>query len=148
MQNKLTSFIEKCQNLKPLEIKTQKFFNEMIFDNTFSAAIFDEVAIYNFKFEETDFLGGHFRSCLFKNCNFQDILWRKCEFWECTFQNCNIRDCEISKVEFTDHTFDSCQFNNVDLDWSHLQNCKFLDTKLDGLNFNATIVSGLKIKNN
>ena len=56
MQNKLTSFIEKCQNVKPLEIRNQKFFNELIFDYTLSAAIFDEVTMSNFKFEETDFL--------------------------------------------------------------------------------------------
>jgi uncharacterized protein YjbI with pentapeptide repeats len=145
MQNRLTNFIEKCQNVKPLEIRNQEFFNELIFDYRLSAAIFDEVTMSNFKFEETDFLSSHFRKCFFKNCDFQNIVWRKCEFLECTFHNCYIRDSEISKVELTDHTFNSCQFDSVDLDWSHIQNCEFLKTKLNGLNFNATIVSDLKI---
>ena len=87
MQNKLTNFIEKYQNVKPLEIKNQKFFDEMIFDTTRSATIFDEVIISDFKFKGTDFLSSHFRSCLFKNCSFQNILWRKCDFLECIFDD-------------------------------------------------------------
>lgn len=147
MQNKLISFIEECQYVKPLEIKNQKFFDELIFDHTLSAAIFDEVTISNFKFKEIDFFGSHFRRCLFKNCDFQSIMWRKCEFLECTFETCSIQDCEISKVEFDDHIFKNCQFSNTDLEWSDLENCQFLGTKLCGINFNATIISNLRIEN-
>ena len=147
MQNKLTSFIEKCQNVKPLEIKNQKFFDELIFEHTLSAAIFDEVTISNFKFKETEFLSSHFRRCLFKNCDFHNIMWRKCEFLECTFETCSIRDCEISKVEFDDHIFKNCRFSNTNLEWSDLENCQFLGTKLYGINFNATIISYLHLEN-
>ena len=32
MQNTLKNLIETCQNVKPLEIKNQKFLNEIIFE--------------------------------------------------------------------------------------------------------------------
>jgi uncharacterized protein YjbI with pentapeptide repeats len=147
MQNTLKNLIETCQNVKPLEIRNQKFFNEIIFENVLSAAIFDQVSISNFEFEETEFLSGHFRDCIFKNCRFQNTLLLKCEFWKCTFQNCEILDCDISKVEFTEHIFKNCQFNKVDLGWSHFIDCEFLDTELHDINFNATIINDLKTKN-
>ena len=147
MQNKLTSFIEKYYNVKPLEIKNQRFFDELILEHTFSAAIFEQVTISNFKFKEIDFLSSHFRRCFFENCDFQNITWRKCEFLECTFETCNIRDCDISKVEFDYHTFKDCKFSNVNLEWSDLDNCRFLGTTLSGINFNATIISHLYTEN-
>ena len=128
MQIKLMNLIEKYQNVKALEIKNQQFLNENIFGCIVSVGILDQVTISNFRFEETEFLGGHFHDCLFKNCE--------------------IVDCDISKVEFDDHIFDNCQFNNTNLEWSDLENCQFLSTELHGINFNATIISHLKIKNN
>jgi uncharacterized protein YjbI with pentapeptide repeats len=82
MQNTLKNLIETCQNVKPLEIRNQKFFNEIIFENILSAAIFDQVSISNFEFEEleTEFLGGHFRDCIFKNCRFQNTLLHDINF--------------------------------------------------------------------
>ena len=147
MQIKLMNLIKKYQNVKALEIKNQQFLNENIFGCIVSVGILDQVTISNFRFEETEFLGGHFHDCLFKNCKFHNSLLRKCKFWKCTFQNCEIVDCDISKVEFDDHTFDNCQFKNTNLEWSDLENCQFLGTELDCINFNATIISHLKIKN-
>jgi hypothetical protein len=78
MQNILKNVIENCQTVKPLEIRNQKFLNEIIFENVLSAAIFDQVSIFHFEFEETEFLSGHFRDCIFKNSRFQNTLLRKC----------------------------------------------------------------------
>ena len=147
MQNTLKNLIETFQNDSTLEIRNQKFFNEIIFENIFSAAIFDQVSISNCEFEEAQLLGSHFRDCIFKNCRFQNTLLRKCEFWNCTFQNCEILDCEISKTEFTEHIFKNCQFNKVDLGWSHFMDCEFLETKLHDINFEGTIISDLKTEN-
>jgi uncharacterized protein YjbI with pentapeptide repeats len=147
MGNTLKNIIERFQNDSTLEIRNQNFFNEIIFENTFSAAIFYQVNLSNCDFEEVDFLGSHFYDCIFKNCRFQSTLLRKCEFWGCTFQNCEILDCEILKTEFTEHIFKNCQFNKVDFGWSHFMYCEFLETRLDDIIFEATIINGLKTKN-
>nr|YP_010283223.1 hypothetical protein MKU01_pgp151 [Psammodictyon constrictum]ULD16342.1 hypothetical protein [Psammodictyon constrictum] len=147
MQDKLKNLIERFQNDGDLVIRNQNFLNEIIFESIFSVAVFDQVSISNCKFEEAQFLGSHFSHCIFKNCRFQNSLLRKCEFWGCTFQNCEILDCEISKTEFDEHIFKNCQFHKVGFGWSHFMDCEFLETKLDDINFEATIINDLKTKN-
>lgn len=84
-------------------------------ENILSAAIFDQVSIFDFGFEETEFLGGHFRNCIFKNCRcrFQNTLLRKCEFLNCIFQNCEILDCEFLKTELHDINFKATKINSL-----------------------------------
>lgn len=147
MQNRLKNLIERFQNDGNLVIRNQNFLNEIIFESIFSVAVFDQVSISNCKFEEAQFLGSHFCHCIFKNCRFQNSLLRKCEFWGCTFQNCEILDCEISKTEFDEPIFKNCQFHKVGFGWSHFMDCEFLETKLDDINFKATIINDLKTKN-
>ena len=147
MQNKLKNLIERFQNDGNLVIRNQNFLNEIIFESIFSVAVFDQVSISNCKFEEAQFLGSHFRHCIFKNCRFQNSLLRKCEFSGCTFQNCEIIECEATKVEFDKTIFKNCQIKQVDFGWSWFADCQFLETKLDDINFEATIISDLKTKN-
>lgn len=147
MQKTLKNIIATIQNDSALEISNQIFFNEILFENRFSAAILDQVNLSNCEFEKVELVGSHFRDCIFENCRFQNTLFRKCEFWSCTFQNCEILECEIAKTEFDEHIFKNCQFKKVDFGWSQFTDCEFLETKLDDINFEATIISGLKTKN-
>lgn len=65
MQNKLKNLIERFQNDRNLVIRNQNFLNEIIFESIVSVAVFDQVSISNCKFEEAQFLGSHFRHCIF-----------------------------------------------------------------------------------
>lgn len=50
----------------------------------------------------------------------------------------------MAKEEFDNNRFKNCQFKQVDFGWSWVVNYEFLKTKLDNINFEATIRSDLK----
>ena len=75
------------------------------------------------------------------------MAFYKSEFRGCTFQNCEIIECEATNVELDKTIFKNYQFKQVDFGWSWFADCEFLETKLDGINFEATLISDLKTKN-
>jgi uncharacterized protein YjbI with pentapeptide repeats len=147
MQKTLKNILIAHQTDSSLKIRSQKFFNEIIFEEALSGAILDRVNLSNYQFETVDLVTNSFFHCTFENCRFEDIAFYKSEFWGCTLQNCEIIECEATKVEFDKTIFKNCQFKQVDFGWSWFADCEFIETKLDDINFEATIISDLKTKN-
>ena len=66
MKNTLKNIIETFQNASILEIRNQEFFNGILFENIFSAAIFAQVNLSNCEISKTEFT-----EHIFKNCQLQ-----------------------------------------------------------------------------
>ena len=146
MIQKLKDIIATFDNNRNLEIVNQAFANEMIFAQDLSMSVFWNLKFSNINFSKVNFSGSYFTDCKFENCTFEKTILRECEFTDSTFKNCNVVNSSLTKVEFDEHIFKNCQFKKVDFGWSQFTDCQFLETKLDDINFEATIISGLKTK--
>lgn len=146
MTQTFNDILATLENSKSLEVGNQAFTNEIIFDQDLSMSVFWDLNFSNFNFSKVNFSGSYFTDCKFENCTFDKTILRKCEFTDSTFKNCNIINSSLTKAEFDEHIFKNCQFNKVDFGWSQFTDCEFLQTKLDDINFEATIISGLKTK--
>ena len=101
----------------------------------------------NCEFQSVDLINNSFLDCTFENCRFEDTTFYKSEFCDCTFQNCEIIGYEARKVDFDKIIFKNCQFKQINFGWSRFAGCEFLETRLDDINFEATIIRDLKTKN-
>ena len=147
--NTLKNIISTLKKGGDFKITYQNFSNEIIFQKNLSGTILilGEVKLSNCDFKEVDFTGSHFIDCNFENCKFHNTILHKCEFWNCTFKNCEILGCMLTKADLDNNVFTNCQFKKVDFGWSHFMDCEFLETRLDDINFEATVISDLKTKN-
>jgi len=146
MTQTFNDILATLENSKSLEVGNQAFTNGMVFDQDLSMSVLWDLNFSNFNFSKVNFSGSYFTDCKFENCTFEKTILRKCEFTDSTFKNCNVINSSLTKAEFDEHIFKNCQFKKVNFGWSQFTDCQFLETKLDDINFEATIISGLKTK--
>ena len=147
MKKTLKNIIQKDDNNYGLKIRNQNFSNEIIFEKEIFTGIIDRVNFSNCQFNKVDLLSNSFLNSTFKRCKFEDVIFYKSEFCDCIFENFQIIHSEGIKTDFQETIFKNSKFKHVDFGWSYFANCKFLEIRLDEINFEGTIMSDLKSKN-
>ena len=71
----------------------------------------------------------------FKNIDFKATQIEK-EYDYCHFFNCNFDSANLSNVTFVESVFENCNLSNVVLTETCLNDVKFINCKMIGLNFN------------
>ncbi|MBU0981944.1 pentapeptide repeat-containing protein [Patescibacteria group bacterium] len=64
-------------------------------------------------FENCEIYGGDFCSGIFKNCTFNNVLFRKSAFIAVDFSNCNFIECVFSNIQ-ADYGLDNCIVTRLD----------------------------------
>jgi len=60
------------------------------------------------------------------------------EFEECQFTNCTFIDCEFKKCKFLNCTFTDCLLSAINLSWSTINEIKFNQCKVIGIDWTKT----------
>ena len=147
MKETLQNILIADENNYGLKIRNQNCSNEIIFEKEIFIGIIDRVNFSNCQFKKVDLLSNSFLNSTFKRCKFEDVIFYKSEFCDCIFENCQIIHSEAIKTDFQETIFKNCEFKHVDFGWSYFASCKFLEIRLDEINFEGTIMSDLKSKN-
>jgi uncharacterized protein YjbI with pentapeptide repeats len=73
---------------------------------------------------------------VFEKISFRENLLPKGTYEDCTFNNCNFNSADLSSITFRTCTFNNCDCTLVTLKNTCLQDVKFMNSKLLGLQFN------------
>jgi uncharacterized protein YjbI with pentapeptide repeats len=135
---------EKCLKLmkeseKRLKISNQRFSTETALSQYVE---WDALSLINFvdcRFEGIDFLGRIINFCNFKNSEFNDLSFRKCQFAKSILENCRIVNMDLTRAEFR-----ACKFRNCDLSSSDFWECEFVETTFKNSNVDLIGVESVK----
>jgi len=73
---------------------------------------------------------------VFEKISFRENVIAKGVYEDCTFNNCNLNSADLAGITFRACTFNSCDCSLVILNNTTLQDVKFINSKLLGLQFN------------
>lgn len=127
-----------------LKISNQQFSNETALNQYVE---WDALSLINFvdcRFEGIDFLGRIINFCNFKNSEFNDLSFRKCQFAKSRLENCRIVNVDLTRAEFRSCKFINCKFTNCDLSSSDFWECEFIETTFKNSNLNFIIAQDVK----
>lgn len=148
MENKKLSSILEMEDGRELDFSAKTFQNDKITAEFLNCYYFTNVKLINIFFEESEFLGVSFTSCLFENCTFVDCIIRKSDITDSKFLNCKFLNCYFSpRVQFVNTLFIDSQFSMVNFSSSFLSECEFLNVDFITINFTGTSIVELKGKN-
>lgn len=133
------------ENKNRLRISNQTFSNEIVLDKYVE---WDALSLINFvgcRFKEIDFLGKTVNFCIFKNSEFNDLSFRKCQFGDSTFENCQITNLDLTRAELRNCRFLNCRFTNCNLSASDFRTCEFFETTFSNTNLKSIIAEDVKL---
>jgi len=103
------------ENKNRLIISNQTFSNEIDLDQYVEWDALSLIDFVDCRFKGIDFLGKIINFCNFKNSEFNDLSFRKCQFGKSIFENCQITNIDLTRAEFGNCKFLNCRFINCDL---------------------------------
>ena len=127
------------------QIRKKTFFNETALNQYVQWNALSRRSFVDCRLEEIDFLGKVINVCQFKNSEFHDFSFRKCQFAKCTFENCRIVKSDLTRVEFRHCNFINCEFLQSDLAASEFWNCQLRETTFQKSHLNFIIVQDVKL---
>jgi fluoroquinolone resistance protein len=89
------------------------------------------------KIQSSDFEKGEYDSCVFVDCNFNNLNFDGSSFEKCIFKTCDLSNAKVSGVTFQNVTFDTCKILGVHFNSSNpfLLEFNFQKCQLDYCNF-------------
>ena len=145
MENKFERVIENLEEEETLTLGYQTFLNEMILNKSIQCFILGTLTFFEVDFKKVDVTGSTLVNCEFKNCRFNDVIFRKCEFWNPTFENCQIEKSNLTRANFHKGTFRNCIFLKVNLTASNFSNFEFIETKFNNSDLNLIGARSIKV---
>ena len=82
----------------------------------------------------------------FEKENYASQVLAGTEFEHCTFSDCDFSYTDLSGVFFTDCVFKTCRFVVCELRSAHMQNVKFGNCRLSGLDFGKCAALGFSVE--
>lgn len=137
----------------------REFENFIYNDKTFSSLEIKNSAFINCKFQNSRLMNCEWIDCTFENCTFEDVVFRDTKIIGATFEDCHINRCtfegvvfyqdtmgnttvfklykpvEFVDVEMKNSTFERCDLMRGKLYDCVVENCDFVNTKLDFSDF-------------
>lgn len=75
---------------------------------------------------------------IFKDIDYFEKTVTDREFIECTFINCNLSSSDFSRTDFVECRFENCNLSMMKLDEVVLNDVKFVDCKMHGIDFSVS----------
>lgn len=75
---------------------------------------------------------------IFKDIDYFEKSVTDREFIDCTFVNCNLSSSDFSRTDFSECRFDNCNLSMIKLNDTVLNNVKFVDCKMYGIDFSIS----------
>jgi uncharacterized protein YjbI with pentapeptide repeats len=143
-QMKNTNKIENPEEEIRLKIRKKTFLNETALNQYVKWNALSLINFVDCRFEKIDFLGRTINFCKFKNSEFNDFSFRKCQFAKCTFENCRMVKLDLTRTEFRNCNFINCEFRQSDLSASDFWDCQFVEITFKDSNLNFIIVQDVE----
>lgn len=128
-------------------------FIKVTFTNHIRRAMFTDVIFENCDFSNIDMRECVFRRVIFRKCRmtgvdltqgtFEDVCIESSQGQYANFNSSKMKDCVLKDNVLVESGFSMCKLNELEIDSCDFSRAEFYDTRLKGLDFSTSEISGI-----